>query len=196
MRPELTEQALNQLFVEARSHNGWSDAPVEDSKIQQLYELFKWGPTGANSQSGRFVWVKSEAAKARLLPLVDEANRAKVQQAPVTVIIAYDLDFPTHMPEVFPHNPGAKDWWPDPVLRQRDAALNSSLQGAYLMMAARAIGLDVGPLGGFDRAAIDREFFAGTAYHSNFLCSLGVGNGERLFGRLPRFAFDQVNQIL
>ncbi|MFN3228505.1 MAG: malonic semialdehyde reductase [Asticcacaulis sp.] len=188
--------ALDQLFREARTRYGWSDTPVTVEQIHQIYDLMKLAPTSANSSPARFVWVHTAEGKDKLLPHVAEGNKAKVLEAPVTVIIGHDVDFNTRMPELFPHNPGAKDWWPDPKVREEAAFRNGTLQGAYLMMAARAIGLDCGPMSGFDNAGVDAAFFAGTAIKSNFICSLGYGTDKGVFPRAPRLAFDDANTLI
>ncbi len=196
MSASLDNAALDQLFREARTRNGWADTPVTDDEIRAIYDLFKWGPTAANSTPARIFWIKSEAAKARLAPHLSGANRAKVMQAPVTAIVAYDLDFPEHLPKLFPHAPGAKDWFEDPAGRQETAFRNGTLQGAYLIVAARALGLDAGPMSGFDNAGVDAEFFAGTRIKSNFIVSIGHGTDEKLFPRNPRLDFEEANTIL
>lgn len=196
MRPPLAPEALDQLFLKARTHYGWSDAPVGEDMIRRVYDVMKFGPTSANSSPARFVWLASEAAKRRLEPHLDQTNRAKTLEAPVTVVIAHDTEFHLRMAELFPHNPGARDWWPDPRVREQAAFRNGSLQGAYLMLAARALGLDCGPMSGFDNAGVDREFFAGTTFKSNFICSLGEGTDKNLFPRLPRLAFDEACTLI
>lgn len=192
----LSDAVFDQLFREARTINVWRDKPVSDELLKELYDLTKMGATSANCCPARFHFVKSDAAKARLKPLVMEGNDVKVMQAPVTVIIANDLQFADKIPQLFPHNPGAKDWFADPAVAEITAMRNGTLQGAYLMMAARALGLHCGPMSGFDNAAVDAEFFAGTALKSNFICALGYGTDEDVFERSPRLAFDEAAVIL
>jgi 3-hydroxypropanoate dehydrogenase len=187
----LHDAALGQLFTDARSHNGWSDQPVTEAEIRQLYDLLKFGPTATNSCPARFAWVRSAAGKAQLAALSSGNNQAKILAAPVTVIIGYDLDFAERLPVLFgSRGEAAKGWFKDPQVAATTAFRNSSLQGAYLIMAARAMGLDCGPMSGFDNAGVDRAFFAGTRIKSNFICSLGHGNGKDLFPRNPRLPFE------
>lgn len=192
----LDDSSLDQLFRKARTINVWQDKPVADDQLHALYDLLKMAPTSANCCPARFHFVKSDEAKARLKPLVMEGNDTKVMQAPVTVIIANDLDFADRLPELFPHNLDAKNWFADPEVASITAMRNGTLQGAYLMMAARSIGLDCGPMSGFDNDAVDKEFFAGTNLKSNFICSLGYGSDEGIFPRSPRLAFDDAAKIL
>lgn len=196
MTTPLDAAAQDLLFREARTRNGWSPEPVSDEQIRQIYDLAKFGPTSANGSPARFVWIKSDAAKQRLAPLLLEGNRAKTLTAPVTVIIGYDLDWPEQLPKLFPHAPGAKDWFGEPVARETHAFRNGSLQGAYLIIAARALGLDVGPMSGFDNAGVDQEFFAGTRIKSNFIAAIGHGTDENLFPRSPRLTFEEANTVL
>ena len=192
----LDADALDQMFRDARSYNGWLPREVSDDQIRAIYELLKMAPTSANMQPGRFVWVKSEAAKERLAACVSEGNEAKVRSAPVTVIIGYDIDFHEELPWLFPHT-DAKSWFEgDEQGREQGAFRNSSLQGAYLMLAARAVGLDCGPMSGFDNAAVDSAFFADAPRHrSNFICSIGYGDPSTIFDRSPRPDFDTFNTI-
>ncbi len=196
MAQPLSDAALDQLFREARTINVWQDTPVSDEQLHTLYDLLKMAPTSANCCPARFYFIKSKAAKARLKPLVMEGNDIKVMQAPVTVIIANDLDFAGKLPELFPHNLDAQNWFADPDVAEVTAMRNGTLQGAYLMMAARSLGLDCGPMSGFDNAAVDAEFFAGTKVKSNFICSLGYGTDQDIFPRSPRLAFDDAAAIL
>lgn len=193
---KLEDVTLAQLFTEARSHNGWSPEPLPESVLRELYDLTKFGPTAANSTPARFYFLTSADAKARLAKLSSGSNGPKILQAPCTVIVGYDLDFPQTLPKLFPHAPGAKDWFNDPVAKEWGALRNSSLQGGYFMIAARALGLDVGPMSGFDNAAVDAEFFAGTNIKSNFIVSIGHGTDEGLFPRNPRLDFDEAAKIL
>ncbi|PIC01995.1 malonic semialdehyde reductase [Caulobacter sp. X] len=193
---KLDTPALAQLFTEARTRNGWKTDPLPESLLRELYDLVKFGPTAANSTPARFLFVTSPEAKAKLAALSSGSNGAKILQAPVTVIVGYDLDFPETLPKLFPHAPGAKDWFPDPVAKEWGALRNSSLQGGYLILAARALGLDVGPMSGFDNAGVDAAFFAGTNIKSNFIASIGYGTDEGLFPRNPRLDFDEAAKIV
>lgn len=193
----LSDSALDLIFREARSFNSWADKPITDVQIQAIYDLMKWGPTSANCSPARFVWAKSPQAKDKLAACVSAGNTDKVLTASATVIIAHDLEFYDRIPELFPHNPGAKDWFSG----SEDVALatafrNATLQGAYLMIAARALGLDCGPMSGFDNAAVDDAFFKGTSMRSNFICAIGYGTQENLFGRSPRLSFEDANTVL
>jgi len=192
----LSADTLDQIFREARSYNGWLDKPVSDEQLHAIYELMKMGPTSANMQPARIVWVKSEEAKNKLASLAMEANQSKIKSAPVTAIIGYDIDFHEELPWLFPHT-DAKSWFEgDEDGRKQGAFRNSSLQGAYLMIAARALGLDCGPMSGFDNAAVDKAFFADEPRHrSNFICSIGYGDPASVFDRSPRPDFDKFNHI-
>ena len=192
----LSDAALAQLFTEARTRNGWTDRPVPDALLRKLYDLTKFGPTAVNNTPARFVFVTSPEAKARLVPLMSEGNQAKTAQAPVTVIIGYDMDFHEHLSTLFPHAPGAKDWFADEAARRESAFRNSSLQGGYLTIAARSLGLDVGPMSGFDPAGVKAEFFPGTNVEPNFIMNLGYGSDDNLFPRSPRFTFEEAASIL
>lgn len=192
----LAEPALAQLFTEARTRNAWSDRPVPEDLLRRLYDLTKFGPTAVNNTPARFVFVTSPEAKARLIPLMSEGNQAKTLQAPVNVIIGHDLAFPDTLPRLFPHAPGAKDWFPDEASRRESAFRNASLQGGYFMLAARALGLDVGPMSGFDPEGVKAEFFAGTDIEPNFIVNLGYGTDENLFPRSPRLSFEEAARIL
>ncbi|WP_413975275.1 malonic semialdehyde reductase [Stenotrophomonas acidaminiphila] len=196
MSDVLADVALDQLFRTARTQNAFQDRPVEDSQLRALYDLLKWGPTAANSTPARFVFVKSAEAKQKLAPALSEGNLAKTLAAPVTVIVGYDEDFHEKLPYLFPHT-DAKSWFDGPREGRHEAAFrNGSLQGAYLMMAARALGLDAGPMSGFDNAKVDAAFFAGTAIKSNFLVNLGHGDPSGVFPRLPRLSFDEAARIV
>jgi 3-hydroxypropanoate dehydrogenase len=197
MGAALQPAALDQLFRTARTYNGWSDRTVDDSLVRELYDLFKWGPTSANSCPARFVWVRSAEGKARLAALAAEMNRPKILAAPLTVIIAHDLDFPAALPKLLPA-PRAEiiqKMFAAPGVAESTAMRNGSLQGAYLIMAARALGLDCGPMSGFDNTEVDRAFFAGTRIQSNFICSLGYGKPESLQPRNPRLSFDDAGRF-
>lgn len=194
MTDVLPAAALDQLFRSARTYNAFS-GEVSDETLHQLYDLLKWGPTSANMSPARFVFVKSKAAKAKLEPALSEGNHDKTMAAPVTVIVAYDEDFHEKLPYLFPHT-DAKTWFDGPRDGRRDAAFrNSSLQGAYLILAARALGLDAGPMSGFDNALVDKAFFDGTAIKSNFLVNLGQGDPASIFARSPRLGFDEAARI-
>lgn len=192
----LSDAALAQLFTEARTRNGWTDRPVPEALLRKLYDLTKFGPTAVNNTPARFVFVTSPEAKARLVPLMSEGNQAKTAQAPVTVIIAQDIDFHDHLPRLFPHAPGAKDWFGDEAARRESAFRNASLQGGYMILAARALGLDVGPMSGFDAAAVKAEFFPDSSVEPNFIMNIGYGNDDNLFPRSPRFDFEEASQVL
>jgi len=193
---KLDAPALAQLFTEARTRNGWKTDPLPESLLRELYDLVKFGPTAANTTPARFIFVSSPEAKAKLAALSSGSNGPKILQAPVTVIIGYDLDFPETLDKLFPNAPGAKTWFGDPVAKETGALRNSSLQGGYFIMAARALGLDVGPMSGFDNAGVDAEFFAGTNIKSNFIASIGYGTEEGLFPRNPRLDFEEAAQIV
>ena len=192
----LSDAALAQLFTEARTRNAWSDRPVPEDLLHRLYDLTKFGPTAVNATPARFVFVTSPEAKARLAPLMSDGNREKTLQAPVNVIIGQDIEFHETLPKLFPHAPGAKDWFADEAGRRETAFRNASLQGGYFLLAARALGLDVGPMSGFDAAGVKAEFFAGTTVEPNFIVNLGYGTDENLFPRSPRLAFEEAAEIL
>ena len=196
MTARLDESSLDLIFRTARTRNGWRTEPLAESLLRELYDLAKWGPTAANSTPARFVFVTSTEAKDKLASVADKGNQAKIRQAPATVIIGYDLDFPQTLPKLFPHAPNMKDGLTDPELVEKVAFRNGSLQGAYLIVAARALGLDCGPMSGFDNAKVDALFFAGTRIKSNFLCSIGHGTDDNLFARSPRHGFDDVCKIV
>lgn len=196
MSARLPDAALDQVFRTARTRNGWTSDPVPDSLLRELYDLAKWGPTAANSNPARIVFVTSVEAKEKLASVSMGSNQAKIKAAPATAIIGYDLDFPETMPKLFPIVPNMKDNFTDPVVTEAGAFRNGSLQGAYFIVAARALGLDCGPMSGFDNGKVDALFFAGTKIKSNFLCSIGHGSEENLFPRLPRFDFDEACSII
>jgi len=193
---KLDAAALAQLFTEARTRNGWKSDPIPEPVLHELYDLVKFGPTAANSTPARFVFVTSPEAKARLAALSSGSNGPKILAAPVTVIIGYDLDFPETLDKLFPHAPGAKNWFGDPVAKEWGAFRNSSLQGGYFILAARALGLDVGAMSGFDNAGVDAAFFEGTHIKSNFIASIGYGTDENLFPRSPRLDFEEAASIV
>lgn len=187
----LDDSALDALFREARTHNAWTDRPVPDDLLVRLYALAKMGPTSANCSPGRFIFVRTPEGKEKLRPALSSGNRDKTMAAPVTAIIAYDLAFFDKLPELFPHT-DARPWFTSsPAFAEQTAFRNSSLQGAYLILAARALGLDTGPMSGFKADIIDEAFFAGTTWRTNFLINLGFGDPSGLFERLPRLPFDE-----
>lgn len=195
MSGKLPAACLDQLFRNARTHNPLI-GEVPDALLHELVDLLKLGPTSANCNPARFLFVKSREAKERLKPHLSEGNLDKTMKAPVCTIIGYDLNFYLYLPKLFPHT-NAKSWFEGDEQKIFDTAFrNGTLQGAYLIMAARALGLDTGPMSGFDNAGVDREFFAGTHIKSNFLCNLGYGDGEKLFPRSPRFDFDEMAKII
>ena len=178
-----------QLFTAARTQNGYLDTAVPDEQLQALYALLKWGPTSANCSPARFIFVRSAQGKARLVPCMAPGNQAKVQQAPVTVIIGMDMAFFEKLPQLFPHT-DARAWFVGkPAHIEATAFRNSSLQGAYLIMAARALGLGCGAMSGFDAAALDAAFWAGTAVKTNFVCTIGHGDPAKVLPRSPRLSF-------
>lgn len=187
---------LARLFDEAHTAYDWTDEALPDDLPQRLYDRVKWGPTSANASPARFVFLRSEAAKARLGPHLSGSNRAKTLAAPMCVIVAYDLDFPETMTRLNPAQPSARYWFDGPGVREETALRNSSMQGAYLILAARGIGLHCGPMSGFDKAAVDAEFFAGTAVKSNFLINLGHASAAGLRPRQPRLDFAEACRTL
>jgi 3-hydroxypropanoate dehydrogenase len=192
----LAPEALDELFREARTHNKWRDEPVADETLHELYDLLKTGPTSANCSPGRFVFLRSPAAKQRLKPALSAGNIEKTMTAPVTVIVADDPRFYDLLPRLFPHA-DARSWFAGNLtLANTTATRNGTLQGAYLILAARALGLDCGPMSGFDNDVVDREFFTHSGWRSNFLVNLGHGDPGELFPRSPRLAFDEACQIL
>ena len=211
MNPPLDDQALDQIFRIARTFSAWLDKPVTEETLRQVYDLLKWGPTSANASPARFVFVRSPEAKERLRPTLSPGNVDKTMAAPVTAIVAYDLLFFEKLPKLFPHKPKMRELFAsNPQLVETTAKRNSSLQGAYLIIAARALGLDCGPMSGFDNAKVDEEFFGGgkeregceqeffPAGHvkSNFLCNLGYGDPSALQPRGPRLEFGEACSIL
>ena len=196
MTGPLPDTSLAQLFHDARTHNAWLDKDVPDSLLHEIVDLLKLAPTSANCSPARFVFVKSHEAKERLKPFLSDGNRDKTMKAPVCAIIGYDLDFYEHLPKLFPHT-DARSWFAGKPEKIAETAFrNGTLQGAYFIMAARALGLDCGPMSGFDNAGVDRAFFGGTKVKSNFLCNLGYGDATALNPRSPRFAFDEMARIL
>ena len=211
MGKALNDEALDQIFRKARTHSAWLDKPVTDETLQQLYDLMKWGPTSANSSPARFLFLRSKESKERLRPILAPGNVEKTMAAPVTAVIAYDLLFFEKLPKLFPHAPAMRDLFAqNPQLVEETAKRNSSLQGAYMIIAARSLGLDCGPMSGFDNARLDEEFFgAGQECEgceqeffpsghvkSNFLCNLGYGDASKLFPRGPRLTFQEACTLL
>jgi len=207
----LNDQALDTIFRKARTHNGWLDKLVSDDLLHRLYDLMKWGPTSANCSPARILFLRTPEAKQRLKPALSEGNLEKTMQAPVTAIIAHDLKFYEKLPRLFPNNPGAREWFTSsPEFAQTTAFRNGTLQGAYFIIAARSLGLDCGPMSGFDNAKVDEEFFPKTVTEpdsgdnappagfvkSNFLCNLGYGDESKLFPRGPRQSFDEACKLL
>ncbi|MEI9851267.1 MAG: malonic semialdehyde reductase [Sphingomonas sp.] len=196
MGKPLDEAGLDTIFRTARTYNGYTGEPVTEADVRAIYDLVKMGPTSANMQPARFVWLLGQEAKDRLAELASSTNADKIRKAPATVIVAMDLDFNAQLPWLFPHAPTAKDWFGDVEGRRPHAFRNSSLQGAYFIVAARALGFDTGPMSGFDNAKVDEAFFAGQPnLKSNFISTLGHGDPATIFGRLPRPEFEQFNSI-
>jgi 3-hydroxypropanoate dehydrogenase len=197
MAGPVSKDCLDKLFLEARTHNKWQDRPAPDDLLRQLVDIMKMGPTSANQSPARILFVKSAEGKARLAPHLSEGNRAKTMSAPVCAIIGYDLRFYDHLPKLFPHT-DAKSWFDGKPAEQIETSAfrNGTLQGAYFIIAARSLGLDAGPMSGFDNAGVDREFFAGTSVKSNFLCNLGYGDPSGIFPRSPRFSFEEMAKIV
>jgi len=211
IKPVVDAGALDQLFRSARTHNAWLDRPVTDETLRELYDLLKWGPTSANSSPARFLFIRSREAKERLRPTLAPGNVEKTMSAPVTAVVAYDLLFYEKLPKLFPHSPSMRNLFAsNPQLVEETAKRNSSLQGAYLIVAARSLGLDCGPMSGFDNAKLDEEFFGAgrecdgceqeffPAGHvkSNFLCNIGYGDATKLFARAPRLEFNEACTML
>ncbi|WP_200305533.1 malonic semialdehyde reductase [Paracraurococcus ruber] len=191
----IDQAALDALFLNARTQNKWTPEGVTEAQIRQLYDILKMGPTSANCSPARFVFVMSPEGKEKLRPALSSGNLEKTMAAPVTVIIGTDMQFYEKLPVLFPHA-DARSWFTSsPALAEETAFRNGTLQGAYLMLAARAIGIDVGAMSGFDKAKVDEAFFAGTTIKSNFLCNLGHGDPAGLYGKLPRLPFEEACQI-
>ena len=192
----LNDAGLDLLFREARTHNGWTDKEVSDVLLQAVFDLAKMGPTSANCSPQRIVYVKTQAGKEKLKPALMAGNVEKTMAAPVTAILGYDLEFYEQLPKLFPHT-DARSWFlGNDDLIEATAFRNGTLQGAYFILAARALGLDCGPMSGFDNAMVDKAFFPDGKVKSNFICSLGYGDPSKLFPRSPRFDFDEVCKIL
>lgn len=210
MSTALADRTLDQLFREARTHNAWLDKPISDDLLRELYDVVKWAPTSANASPARFLFLRTAEAKERLRPALAPGNVEKTMTAPVTVIIAYDLLFYEKLPKLFPHNPAMGDHFAqNPQLVEATARRNSTLEGAYLIIAARALGLDCGPMSGFDNSVVDEEFFGAgkcldceeeyfPAGHvkSNFLCNLGYGDPAKIYARAPRLSFSEACTLM
>lgn len=196
LEPAARAAAIDALLREARSHKLWLDRPIEDALLRDLYELMKWGPTSSNSNPARIVFARTPEGKARILPALDAGNVAKVRAAPVTAVIGYDLRFHERLPELFPAADHASHFRDHPEAAEPYALRNSSLQGAWLIVAARAMGLDVGPMSGFDNARLDELLFAGTSIRSNFIVNLGYGDPAAVPARLPRLAFEDACTLI
>lgn len=199
MHTVIDSTAVSTLFTHARSQNGWTDRLVSDQQLEDLYELMKFCPTSANSQPARLVFLRTAEAKERLRPALSPGNVDKTMSAPVVAIIAHDTDFHTQLHKTFPHNPDFANLFTGDekrAARESFAFRNGSLQGAYLIMAARAVGLDCGPMSGFDNALVDKTFFDSGSVKSNFLCALGYGDPSKVMDRLPRLTFGEACQLL
>jgi 3-hydroxypropanoate dehydrogenase len=205
MTTPLRNDALDVLFRHARTHNVWLDKPVSDELLRELYDLMKYGPTSANSNPARIIFLRTPEAKQRLQPALSPTNVEKVMKAPVTAIVGFDLKFFEHTPKLFPNNPAMREMFANaPPLAEITAFRNATLQGGYMILAARALGLDCGPMSGFDNAKVDAEFFSASAGNppafvhvkSNFLCNLGYGDASKLFPRNPRLAFEEACRLL
>jgi 3-hydroxypropanoate dehydrogenase len=206
MDQRLNDEALDLIFRKARTHNVWLDQPVPDDLLRQIYDLMKCGPTSANSSPARILFLRTPAAKQRLAPALSPTNLDKTMKAPVTVLIAHDLKFYDNLPKLFPHNQAAREWFSKSApLAEITAFRNGTLQGAYFIIAARSVGLDCGPMSGFDNAKVDSEFFSPPAispgspesqWKSNFLCNLGYGDASTLSPRNPRLDFDEACRLL
>ncbi len=195
----IDDRALDVLFRKARTQNGFQDQPVTEEQLRALHEIMKWGPTTANSQPMRVVYARSEEAKEKLRPALSAGNLDKTMKAPITAIIAYDTRFYEHLPRMFPHNQDAINWFKGEAKKahaETSAFRNGTLQGGYFIIAARAVGLDCGPMSGFDNAKVDAAFFPDGRFKSNFLCNLGKGDPSKVFARSPRLSFDEMCKIL
>lgn len=195
----LEDRTLDALFRTARTHNGWLSKPVTDDQLRAIYDLMKWGPTSANCSPARIVFVRTREGKEKLRPALSAGNTEKTMNAPVTAIVAYDTRFYEHLPKLFPHNQTAMSWFSGPgkeAVSHATAFRNGSLQGAYLIMAARMLGLDIGAMSGFDNAKVDEAFFPDGRFKSNFLCNIGYGDRSKLFNRNPRLTFEEACAIV
>jgi nitroreductase len=196
MSDKLDSLILDQLFRAARTRNAWTDRPVTEQQLRELYDLVKFWPTSLNCCPARFVWVRTAEAKGKLAALAAPTNAPKILAAPVTVIVGHDLEFAAQLPKLFPaRGQQMQAMFSDPLMAQSTAFRNSSLQGAYLILAARALGLDCGPMSGFNNEGVDSAFFSNTAIKSNFICSIGYGSDENLFPRNPRLTFEESGRV-
>jgi 3-hydroxypropanoate dehydrogenase len=195
MNTAISITSVQQLFTAARTHHAWLDKPVADGLLHEIYDLTKWGPTSANASPLRIVFVKSKSAKEKLLPAIAGPNVEQVRAAPVTAIIAYDQKFHDQLPTLFPAYDIRPMFVANPSLSEQTAFRNSSLQGAYFILAARALGLDAGPMSGFDNAKVDQAFFENSSWKSNFICNIGYGDAAKLHPRGPRLGFDEACMI-
>jgi 3-hydroxypropanoate dehydrogenase len=191
----IDQQSLRQLFLDARTHMAWTDRPVDDATLRAVYDTLRWGPTAANCSPLRIVFVRSREAKEKLRPALSPGNADKTMAAPVTAILGHDLGFPDTLPKLFPHA-DARSWYAgnDPYI-QETAFRNGALQGGYFILAARALGLDCGPMSGFDAEKVNAAFFAGTSVRANFLCNIGFGDASKLHPRGPRLSFDEACRV-
>ena len=192
----ISDDALDTIFRRARTYRRWRNVPLSPAILMAIYDLMRWGPTSANCSPARIFFITSREAKERLRPNLLPENVAKTMAAPATAILGYDLDFANYLPELYPQDPEAKSWFDDPAIAERTAFRNGSLQGGYFIIAARALGLDCGPMSGFDNEGVDRAFFANSRVKSNFLCNLGHGDAAALYPRGPRLSFDQACRII
>lgn len=195
----LDAQSLDKILRNARTHNVWLPKPVTDQQLREIYEIMKWGPTSVNSQPGRIVFVRTREGKGKLKPALSPGNLDKTMAAPVTAIVAYDTQFYEHLPTIFPHNPAAIELFKGAGkedMARVTAVRNGTLQGAYLIIAARALGFDCGAMSGFNNAMVDQAFFPDGRFKSNFLCNIGYGDHAKVFARSPRFAFDEVCKVV
>jgi len=191
------EEARKIIFSEARTHNDWLKKDIPDNILTNLFNLMRWGPTSANCSPTRIIFIKSPDAKKRLIPFLIESNLEKTINSPVTAIIAFDTEFHKHLPRLFPHNLDAQNWFNySEEVSEITAFRNGSIQGGYFIIAARMLGLDCGPMSGFDQGGVDKEFFSNSKIKSNFLCNIGYGEPEKLSPRSPRFEFNEVCEIL
>jgi 3-hydroxypropanoate dehydrogenase len=192
----LDDKSLDLLFRTARTQNGWLPKPVTDAQIRAIYEIVKMGPTSANSQPARFFFIRTKEGKEKLRPALSEGNTAKTMEAPVTVLVAYDTQFYEHLPRQFPHNQDAINWFKGTPAAAPTAVRNGTLQGAYLIIAARALGLDIGAMSGFNNALVDETFFPDGRFKSNFLCNIGYGDPTKVFARSPRLSFEDACTLM
>ncbi len=195
MRNPLPKESLNQLFTEARTHHVWTDKPLSDDHLHKIYDLMKWAPTSMNSLPMRILFVKNPAIKEKVYPALMEGNVAQAKQAPVIAILAYDEKFYDHLPELFPVYDAKPMFANNAQLSHETAFRNASMQGAYFILAARSLGIDVGPMSGFNAEAINEAFFKGTSWKANFICALGYGDDQKLYPRGPRLSFEQACRI-